>query len=121
MENRISLKGFTTFLLMAVVYLYFTAYNTIGEQVTAQSKVQFVREGTSRFGGIHFYFKLTDGTRLKAPVDKESAIKIRRNKEIINKFCDVVYFKNESLVFNEIQTLRSLNCEGVEIYKNLND
>ncbi|UPR53331.1 hypothetical protein ITG09_06830 [Vibrio cyclitrophicus] len=116
MTREITVRGFVTWALLVLVYFIFAVLNTHGELVYSETKVRFLGEDQPRFGGLYAYFKLADGTRLEAIIGRETSAKFKYRKQWDGRVCDVVYYRNESLVFNETHTLESMKCEGIDVY-----
>lgn len=116
MRAPITLKGLITWFMIVTIWFFFTIYGTNGEEVRVQTKLDFLGESSVRFEGSYLYYKINDGTKLKVDVDRFSYERLKRMNTGQRQNCDVIYFRNESLVFNEYQTVKSIQCDGRNLY-----
>ncbi len=116
MRAAISPRGVALYALLIMTWFFFTAYKTDGAESIVATKLIFLGEDTERFGGISLYYQTEKGTKLRVRVNKESYMKLKYSNLTEENLCSVVYFRNESLVFNEYQSVKSIQCDGRNLY-----
>lgn len=117
MTKLLTTRGVVTYLMLASVWLFFTAYNTDGQEKQVISKLIFLQEHRARFGGVYLYYRTLDGLKLRVSVDKATYIKLKYSDLNEQKECEINYFENESLVFNESNNVKSIACLGKVYYR----
>lgn len=120
MRRAISLRGIAVYTLCAITWFFFTTYNTNGVESTVNSKLTFLGEDSARFGGVSLYYLTEQGVKLKVRVDRDSYQELTHSNITEQSNCSVVYFKNESLIFNRYQSVKSIQC-GENNYYSLSE
>ncbi|MEF1284429.1 MULTISPECIES: hypothetical protein [unclassified Vibrio] len=116
MRAAISLRGLAIYVMFAATWFFFTTYKTNGTELTVDTKLVFLGEDSERFGGVSLYYQTVKGIKLRVRVNRESYLALMSSDITDKRLCSVVYFKNESFVFNEYQSVKSIQCDGRNLY-----
>lgn len=116
MSKVISIRGLATTLMVALVWYFFTISGTEGELVKVNTTLEFIGEKSMRSSGTYYYYVTEGGVKLEARTIRGNYERLESLKYISDVRCDVIYFRNESLVFNEYQTVKTIECGNKEYY-----